>query len=404
MFPEQVDLLVVGAGPGGSAAAIRAARLGLRVLAVDRARFPRDKACSEYLSPDGVRHLAELGVLERLDRAGGHALAGTTVVGPNGGRLTGLFARTGATLLRPTGLSLARRVLDATLVDAAREVGASVLEGATLVELLYDGGAVAGGVLRLPDGTIRRVRAPLVIGADGLRSVVARRLGKRRHGFPGRIAFVAHVADVARLGAVAEMHVGREGYVGVNPIGGGLANVALVVPRALAQEARGDPAAFFYKKVEGFPGLQGRVDRSKERRRVMVTGPFAARSSVVTAPGALLLGDAAEFFDPFTGEGIHSALVGAELALTAVGGALARTGAVPAAALAEYRARRRERFAGSRIVERLVGWGMHLPALFDRAVRNLGARDLGHIFIGVTGDLLPARDVLTPGFLYRMMV
>src|ERR1041385_2847851 len=100
MLPDQVDLLIAGAGPGGSAAAIRAARLGLRVLAVDRARFPRDKPCSEYMSPEAVRHLHLLGVLERLDRAGGYPLPGTTVIGPHGSALTGQFARAGAALHR----------------------------------------------------------------------------------------------------------------------------------------------------------------------------------------------------------------------------------------------------------------------------------------------------------------
>ena len=404
VLPDQVDVLIAGAGPGGSAAALRAARLGLRVLALDRARFPREKPCSEYMSPEAVRHLHQLGVLDRLDRAGGHALPGTRVFGPRGSALTGIFAAAGATLHRPTGLSLARRVLDATLVEAAREAGATIAEGATLTELLYDGGAVAGGVVRLGDGTLRGVRASLVIGADGLRSLVARRLGPRRHGFPSRIAFVAHVADVAGLGPVAEMHVGRDGYVGINPIGGGVANVALVVPRSHAREARGDPAGYFYRKVDRFPGVAGRVDRRRERREVLVTGPFAARSSRVTAPGALLVGDAAEFFDPVTGEGILAALAGAELAIETAGEALARTGRVSSSALAAYRARRRERFAGPWAVERLVGWGMHLPALFDRAVQNLGARDLGHVFIGVTGDILPARAVLSPAFLLRMLL
>jgi len=90
----------------------------------------------------------------------------------------------------PTGLSLPRLVLDAALVDAARGAGAEVAEGATLVELLYDGGAVAGGVVRLGDGSLRRVRAPLVIGADGRRSWWRAGLGTRRHGLPARIAFV----------------------------------------------------------------------------------------------------------------------------------------------------------------------------------------------------------------------
>ena len=77
------DLLIVGGGPAGSSTAIRAARAGLRVTLVDRARFPRDKACSEYMSPETLRQLDLLGVLRALDGLGGTALAGqaSTVTG-----------------------------------------------------------------------------------------------------------------------------------------------------------------------------------------------------------------------------------------------------------------------------------------------------------------------------------
>lgn len=404
MGARRVDVLIAGAGPGGSAAAIRFARLGLRVLVLDRATFPRDKPCAEYMGPVALRHFDALGVLPALDAAGGHALAGTALFPASGAPLVGRFAGLGAAAFRPTGLSLARRVLDAALVDRAREVGAVVEEGTRVTGLLYGSGEVTGAVVRGADGGVRTIQSALVIGADGLRSTVARTLGRRHHGRPSRMGFIAHVAGVDRLGDVAEIHVTRDGYVGLNPIGGGVANVGLVVPRSRAREAGGDPAAFFYRMLERFPGVAGRIDRGRERREVLVTGPFAASSSQVTVPGALLLGDAAEFFDPVTGDGIQTALTGSELAVAATGDALVRTGRVGAGHFTAYRALRRERFLAKWIMERAIGWGMELPPLFGHAVRRLAAHGLGDMCVGVAGDILPARAALAPSFLLRMVL
>jgi flavin-dependent dehydrogenase len=121
--------------------------------------------------------------------------------------------------------------------------------------------------------------------------------------------------------------------------------------------------------------------------------------------GALLVGDAADFFDPFTGEGIYRALHGADLAAQAILAALAEAGPVTAGQLRGYAEARRRAFAGTWNVERLIGYGMLWPGLFNRAIRLLGNRPgMGDTLIGVTGDCLPARAVLNPFFLARMIV
>jgi len=396
------DLLVVGAGPAGSALAIRSAREGLRTVLVDRARFPRDKPCAEYLSPETLRQLDILGVLPAVDAAGGATLRGTTVTGPRGARLTGLFDRTTPLPFRATGLGVARRTLDHLLVRAAQEAGAHLLEEHAVTELLYAGGGVSGALVRGPDGRLSPIRARLTVGADGLRSVVARRLGARFHGRPARIAFVCH-AGVSDLTDQAELHVSARGYVGLNPLGGGLGNVALVVPANAAGPARGRPQAFFFEQLERFPGVRGRVSPERVERPVMVTGPFSVRARRVTAGGALLVGDAADFFDPFTGEGIWAALQGAAFAADTALDALAAPGPVTARRLAAYPARRRARFAGKWIVERAIGFGMFLPTLFDRSVERIERGGWSHTLIGVTGDQVPARALLSPRFLWNLI-
>lgn len=397
MTDVAADALVIGAGPAGSASAALLAEAGWRVVAIDRAMFPREKPCSEYMNPEAVRMLDHLGVTASLCSAGAAALSGSSVTSARGSRLVGRFPE-------GQGLSIARRELDQALVGAARARGVEVLEGTSLERLEMEGDRITGAMVRGRDGDLRRVRAQLTVGADGLRSRVARALGGQHLGWPARVAFVAHVAGVPGMADRAEMHVSGQGYVGLNAIGGGVTNVALVVPQRRAALAAGRVEAYFMEELDRFPGVRGRVQAERIVREVLVTGPFAARARRVTAPGVLLVGDAADFFDPFTGEGICAALTGANLVAHALGSARGNGAAIDRG-LADYRGARWRRFAGKWAVERLIGYSMMVPGLFDHAVARIGRRrGMADTLVGVTGAVLPARAVLNPLFLARMVL
>jgi len=403
---ESVQAIVVGGGPAGAATAWALASQGLDVVVVDKAHFPRDKPCAEYLSPQGSRILDAMGVLKRVESAGAAQLAGMRVRSPDGGIIHGEFAaQHGFSGFRDRGLALRRRHLDPILQGAARDAGASIRDGVSLQSLIRDGDTVRGVVVRDAGGE-RELHAPLVIGADGLRSTVARSLNlSARLPWPRRVAFVAHYTQVRDMGAHGEMHVERDGYVGLADVGHGETNVAIVVPKALAKDAAGDAAGFMTRWLASHPQLAPRFEGATRVSAVRATGPFASHARRGWAPGAALVGDAADFFDPFTGEGIYAALRGGELLGGFAGDAIRATSPQAARrALQAYDKARVAEFRQKWLVERVISAAVSSPMLMNHAARVLGRRrDLADLLIGVTGDFVPPAAVLRPSFLLHFL-
>src|SRR5256885_9679115 len=166
---ERAKVGVVGGGPAGRALAFALARSGVSVTVLDRAHFPRSKPCAEYLSPQASRILAEMGVLDDVERSGAAQLAGMVIRAPNGTRVVGEFAGCSVKGFRDRGLSVRREILDAILLNAARAAGADVREATHVVDVIRDNAGRARGVLT---ASSERITADLVVGADGLRSIV----------------------------------------------------------------------------------------------------------------------------------------------------------------------------------------------------------------------------------------
>jgi len=400
------EVLVVGGGPAGSSVATFLARAGVDVLVVDRARFPRPKPCAEYLSPQASRLLEAMGALDNVEKSGAAQLSGISVRAPSGDVIKGDFvASHGFRGFRDRGLSVRREVLDAILLDCAREAGARVKEGIRVTDVVRDATRRVVGVRTMTDGTAGEIRARLVIAADGLRSVIAHRL-ELAHAlrWPRRLALVTHYTGVAEIGEHGEMHVERDGYVGIADVGHGVTTVALVVPAVRAREFSEDRAAFLDRWLLARPHLAPRFARAERVSPVVATGPFASHARRAWSPGAALVGDAADFFDPFTGEGIYAAMRRGEMLAQSVCESLAamspRSSDAP---LAAYDAARRREFGGKWFVERVIGAVVGSAPLINRAARSLSARkDLADLLIGVTGDFVPASEVIGIAYLWRV--
>jgi flavin-dependent dehydrogenase len=399
-------VIVVGGGPAGSSTAFFLARAGVEVTLLDRATFPRDKVCSEYLSPQASRILASMDALGDIEATGPARLSGMRVHAPNGATIHGEFvAQHGFKGYSDKGLAVRRTILDEILLDRARRAGVNVEEGVRVVDVMRDSrGSVTGVITAGSSGRQHERPATLVVGADGLRSVIGRRLGLIRPSrWPRRIALVAHYSGVDGVSDFGEMHVGRDGYCGVANVGNDLTNVAVVVPVSLAAEVAIDRTEFLESWIAERPPIAARFANATRVTPVRATGPFASSAKRAWVPGAALVGDAAEFYDPFTGEGIYTALRGGELLAGLIADARAQQcELVPA--LREYERARRAEFSGKWLVERLVGTAIAFPPLMNRAANVLSRRrDMADLLVGVVGDFVPAREVLRPGYLLSLL-
>ena len=387
----QIDVVVVGAGPAGSATALFLARRGYAVTLLDRAVFPRDKACGEYLTPGAVTLLRdEIGILPELMASGAARLTRETIVPHNGRAFSG----------RTEALACPRVVTDKALRDAAEAAGVRVKQF-HVRDISRSSSGFCGVTGTDAGGAAQSIRAKVTVGADGTHSLLARKMGVVRP-MPRlqRIALVTHY-KAAEDGGGVTMHLPHDcsdACCGVGIACGPeeTRNVNIVVPVSEAPQMAGRRQAYFEERLRrSFPAVWEWVRGSSQVGSLHSIGCFGHHTSRASGDGAVLVGDAATFIHPFTGEGVYFALRGAQMAAEAIDLAL-QAGDVSHAALGGYdRARRAELLPRYRLCD-MVQRAVHSPALLGWGAERLRrSAPLTELVLRAAGDVARPADLLS---------
>jgi flavin-dependent dehydrogenase len=397
---ERVDVAVVGGGPAGAATAALLAGRGHGVVVLERAPRWRWRPCGVFAAPAAVAALRRIGLPEEELAKAANPVPAIRVETPRGTTFRLTYDGTGS--LADSAVGFDREVLDGALLERARHAGADVRLGARVEQVKLD--HEPSLVVADADGRRSSVRASVVVGADGLRSMVARAAGvSMRPPFARRTAMTFHIARASTLApAEARMVVLRDGYVGLAPVPHDRVNVGIVLGPSWSRRIQDDgPMLVAMEILAATRPPDAPPDRPTITDRAVGIRPVSAAVSRRAGEGWVLVGDAAGFLDPFTGEGLHRAIVSAELASESIHSVLAGEAD---ARLLDHDRGMRARFGTKDVVSRLVQGFLGQPALFEYTARRLATRTAVRATMGrVLGDLVPPAQGLDPRFLAALL-
>ncbi len=366
---RRFDVAVIGAGPAGSATAITLAGLGCAVLLLDRARFPRDKLCGDFLNPINWPILEDLGAADAVRECKHVKISGFSVTSARGQRAASPLPAHDAL---HSGLGIQRYFLDYALVNRAKKLGVTVQDGYKVLAITRE---TTGWAIncRTPEGNETR-HARLLVGADGRNSKVARQLNLDGPGphQRGSVGFQMRLNLASGIEDSVQVYYFRGGYAGVIRIDPDTINVAFTIGRS------------FLPDGISFQGLRKNyLEQNSDLRDLLLhsepCGQLRSIWPVYFAPrkrygdGFVLVGDAAQVTEPVTGEGIYFALKSGQLAARSIAGAL-RHGGSFSDHLARYESACTEEFGRRARINMGLRLLMTRPVLLGAAVRLVGWR------------------------------
>lgn len=347
---KEYDVIVVGAGPGGSSTAAYLGRAGMKTLLLDKAKFPRDKTCGDALSGKSMTVVRELGLEKEIEKRPHARIGGVLFSSPSGHVASIPFPKTDPNRKGGRGYCMRRMHTDYMFFSAAKKTkNVDTLEKFQATEVVIENGYAVGVKaidLNSKDRKQVEFRANVVVGADGVNSIVARSvLGEKATLDPKHScdAVRAYYDGISGMTGDIEIHFFESiqpGYFWIFPLEDGKANVGLgLVSSDLQKRIKGGQKnliGMLNDAIANEPIIKDRFKNAKPEGQI--TGwrlPFGSKRRQAAGNGWVLVGDAASLVDPFSGEGVGNATTAGRLASQQIAEAI-KEGDVSQKRLCEY--------------------------------------------------------------------
>ena len=314
---KHYDIIIVGGGPAGTSAALYAHKMGLKTIILDKNTFPRDKICGDALSGKSVKYMRELGVLDQVPNLNGSTIRRITFGSPSHKQFDIHLNNPQNKGDIKEGYVIPREIYDNFLFEKAKEV-TEIIENFNVNDLLYENNKIIG-ISGKHKKEVHQIYAPLILGCDGAKSTIARKLGFHTEDQENTaIAIRCYYEGVKGLTDQIELHFVDEvlpGYFWLFPAGDNIANIGLGLSKKFAKKDERKLSQIL-DEVTASPYFKDRFLNAKKLEKPKGWSlPLGRIQRPSYGDGFMLLGDAAGLIDPFTGEGIGNAMASAKFAV-----------------------------------------------------------------------------------------